>query len=224
MTFNLKRMSTIDLHTHQFKSASSIQILNTFAQDLPLPEDENIYSAGLHPWHLGLVNPDKCMEALDLSAGNENMVAIGECGLDRFITINFAIQEKYFRKQIEIAQKHCKPLIIHCVRAFPELIKLKKEYHSTIPWIIHGYQGNGATTLQLIQHHFYFSLGESLLTNQQKRNIVALIPLDHLFLETDDREIPISTMYSLASQVLKIDEDNLSRIILENYQRLFRNE
>ena len=214
-------MIEIDLHTHRLKSDSTIQILNIFAQDLPLPKDENFYSTGLHPWHIGLVNREACLEAMDQTIINKNLVAIGECGLDRSVVNDFAVQEWYFRKQIELAEKHSKPLIIHCVRAFPELIQLKKEFKSNIPWIIHGFQANQPITLQLIRHNFYFSVGESLLTTQQKKEILTLIPMDHLFLETDDRDVSISTLYALASQILNLGEEKLSDIILANFKRLF---
>ena len=217
-------MVEIDLHTHRLKSGPGIQILNTFAQDLPFADDENPYSAGLHPWHLGLVNPEVCLHSIELASLQKNMLAIGECGLDRSVATDFAMQEWYFRKQIEMAEKYSKPLIIHCVRAFPEIMKMKKEYKSTVPWIIHGFQGNQPTTLQLIQHDFHFSVGESLLTNQQKKEILTIIPPDHLFLETDDRDVSISTIYSLASQILKINQETLSGIILENFKRLFGNQ
>ena len=214
-------MVKIDIHTHRLKSEPSIQILNTFAQDLPLPDNETLYSAGLHPYHLGLVNREVCLHFMELAISNKNMVAIGECGLDRSIATDFAQQEWYFRKQIEIAEKYSKPLIIHCVRAFPEIMRLKKESKSSIPWIIHGFQANRPTTLQLITHNFYFSVGESLLTNQQKIEILPLIPTDHLFLETDDRDVSIRTVYTLASQILNIGEEMLSDIILANFKRLF---
>ena len=214
-------MVEIDLHTHRLKSEASIQILNTFAQDLPLTDNENLYSAGLHPWHLGLVNSEVCLHFIELAINNKNMVAIGECGLDRSVATDFAMQEWYFKKQIELAEKYSKPLIIHCVRAFPEIMKLKKESKSSIPWIIHGFQANRPTTLQLISHNFYFSVGESLLTNQHKIDILPLIPTDHLFLETDDRDVSIRTVYTLASQILKINEEMLSDIILANFKQLF---
>lgn len=216
-------MPEIDLHTHRLKIEPSIQILNVFAQDLPFPEGETLYSAGLHPWHIGLVNACECLCSVDQSANHTNMLAIGECGLDRSIGIDFATQEGYFKEQIEIAEKHAKPLIIHCVRAFPEIIRLKNEYHSTLPWIIHGFNGNGSTILQLIRHNFYFSVGESLLKNSQKKDLLPLIPLDNLFLETDDREIGISSIYAMAAQLLKVDEETLGGIILENFKVLFGN-
>lgn len=217
-------MEEIDIHTHQFKSDTFIQILNIFAQDLPLPTIDGYYSAGLHPWHLGLVNPEECLHSIELASLKKTMLAVGECGLDRSISTDLAIQEWYFKKQIEIAGKHAKPLIIHCVKAFPELLKIKKEQKSGIPWIIHGYQGNEQTVLQLIRHNFYFSVSEKLLNNHQKKNILTIIPTDRLFLETDDCETSINKIYSLASTILDTDKETLNGIILENFKRLFGNE
>ncbi len=217
-------MPEIDLHTHQFKSDTFLQILNIFAQDLPFPDDEILFSIGLHPWHLGLVDREACLHSIELAVQRKNMLAVGECGLDRSISTDFAVQELYFRKQIEIAEKNAKPLIIHCVRSFPDLIKLKKETKSSVPWIIHGFQGNQQSAMQLIMHGFYFSVGEKLLANDLKKHILSVLPTDRLFLETDDREISIKRIYSLASQILQVDEETLSGIILENFKRLFGNK
>jgi len=217
-------MREINLHTHQFKGEICIQIQNIFAQDLPFQNEKSYYSAGIHPWHIRLVDPEECLHLIELAAGEKNMLAVGECGLDRSIPTEFAIQELYFRKQIEIAQKHAKPLIIHCVRAFPELIKIKKETKLDIPWIIHGFQGNQQSALQLIRHDFYFSVGQSLLSNPIKSDILNHIPSNRLFLETDDKAISISEIYSLANQILKNDYEKLSGIILENFKRIFGSE
>ena len=217
-------MQKIDVHTHQRKSGTFIQILNIFAHDLPFSEGEGYFSTGLHPWHIGAVNHDECLFSIELASIQKNMLAVGECGLDRSITIDFALQEIYFRKQIEIAESHSKPLIIHCVRAFPELIKLKKEIKSTVPWIIHGFQGNQQTALQLLRHDFYFSVGEPLLSQSLKKEILSFIPFDRLFLETDDRETSIKLIYQLASQQLKIDVEMLTGIIFENFNRVFWNQ
>ncbi|OFX62180.1 MAG: hypothetical protein A2066_07100 [Bacteroidetes bacterium GWB2_41_8] len=214
-------MNKIDLHTHQLKSDSSVQILNTFAQDLPVPESEFYYSAGLHPWHINQVNPEECLNSIELSMRQKNILAVGECGLDRIVNTDFAMQQHYFKMQTAIAEKHSKPVIIHCVRAYPELIKLKNETKSSVPWIIHGFQGNQQTAQQLIRNNFYFSVGESLLLNRQKSHILALLPTDRLFLETDDRETSINEIYTLAAQILETDNEILSGIILENFERIF---
>lgn len=214
-------MYEIDIHTHQVKSEVSIRITNIFAQDLPFLNDKSYYSAGIHPWHIGLVNPEECLESIELATSQENMLAIGECGLDRLTLTDFAMQEFYFKKQTEIAQKHSKPLIIHCVRAFSELMRIKKETKSDIPWIIHGFQGNQQTALQLIKHNFHFSVGKKLLSDQRTKDILKLLPADRLFLETDDSNASISGIYSLAAQILNMSHENLIATIHENFKHLF---
>jgi len=180
-----------------------------------------LFSAGLHPWHIEKVNPEECFEAIERASDLENMLAVGECGLDRSISTDFSLQEHCFKKQIQIAVNKNKPLIIHCVRAYSDLEKLKKETKSDIPWIIHGYQGNLETTQSLIRHGFYFSVGESLLKNDSRQKILRLIPLERLFLETDDRDLSIQQVYLMAAQMLILDERILGKVIFNNFRTLF---
>lgn len=214
-------MRKIDFHTHRAHETGNIQILNVFAQDLPLDESDYFFSAGLHPWHIGKVNPEECFRAINRAAELKNMLAVGECGLDRSIDVDFALQEWCFKQQIQLAENHRKPLIIHCVRAYSDLIKLKKEAKSGLPWIIHGYRGNLETTLSLIGHEFYFSVGEKLLNDKTKHDIFRSIPIERLFLETDESEWSIAEIYSMAAQILKIDENELTQILANNFKAIF---
>jgi len=214
-------MQQIDLHTHQIKKTGSLQIQNVFAQDLPFDEPDQYFSAGLHPWHILKVNVEECFRAIDCVAEQKNMLAVGECGLDRLIMTDFALQKWCFEQQIKLANDHCKPLIIHCVRSFSDLIKHKKENKSGVPWIIHGFRGNLETTQSLIKHEFYFSIGEPLLRDKNKLDVVRSIPVERLFLETDESEVSISEIYSLAAQILAVDETILTRIIANNFKNVF---
>lgn len=216
-------MNLIDIHTHRANDALSIQILNVFAQDLFEVERDSPFSAGLHPWDIDLVNPEECIKTIERFAVQKNMLAIGECGLDRIISTDFALQERYFRQQIEIAEKFLKPLIIHCVRAYSDLMKFKKASKSDLPWIIHGYAGNLDITQSLIRHNFYFSAGERLLKDSRKHDVLRAIPPDRLFLETDDGDTSITEIYSMAAQVLNIDQDTLTQFITDNFKRIFGN-
>lgn len=216
-------MQQINLHTHQINSGTNIQILNVFAQNLPFSMTDQFFSAGLHPWHIGKVDPDNCLLAIEKATVHENLLAIGECGLDRSIEEIFAVQELYFKMQVKIAEKYLKPLIIHCVRAYPDLIRMKKELKSDLPWIIHGYNGNLETTKSLNRHDFYFSVGESFLTDERKRESFLEIPFDHLFFETDDSEISIQKIYLFATQILKTNEDLLTAAIFNNFKAIFEN-
>ena len=216
-------MKLIDIHTHRANDALSIQILNVFAQDLFEVERDSPFSAGLHPWDIDLSNPEECIKTIERFAVQKNMLAIGECGLDRIISTDFALQERYFRQQIEIAEKFRKPLIIHCVRAYSDLMKFKKASKSDLPWIIHGYAGNLDITQSLIMHNFYFSAGERLLKDSRKHDVLRAIPPDRLFLETDDGDTSIAEIYSMAAQVLNIDQETLTQFITDNFKRIFGN-
>ncbi len=218
-------MKYIDLHTHQLNNeGEDIQILNVFAQDLPETEPEYFFSAGLHPWHIDQVNAADCFQAIERVSVNKNMLAVGECGLDRSKPTDFALQEYCFRKQIKLAEEHSKPLIIHCVRAYSDLLKIKKETKSDLPWIIHSYRGNPETTRKLIRHGFCFSAGEILLKDISLQNVFRMIPTERIFLETDDREISIRKIYLFAAQILKIDEELLIETICNNFKTHFGND
>ncbi|BBE20756.1 deoxyribonuclease YjjV [Aquipluma nitroreducens] len=214
-------MQLINLHTHLADKTGNPQIVNVFAQELTHNQPDFLFSAGLHPWHIGKVNVEECFEAIDRASAQKNMLAVGECGLDRLIEIDFALQEWCFKRQVLIANNRRKPLIIHCVRAYSDLIKYKKENKSDLPWIIHGYRGNWETTSSLNKHDFYFSVGEQLLKDESKHDIFRSIPIERLFLETDDRNISIDEIYSLATQILKIDENELAQIIASNFKTIF---
>lgn len=214
-------MNYIDLHTHQNYNPEIIQICNVFAQNAGKNSVKGFFSVGLHPWHFAEVNLESCFENIEQSTSNKNMLAVGECGLDKVIQTDFSLQEQYFRRQAEIAEKAHKPLIIHCVRAYPDIIKLKKEIKSSVPWIIHGFNANKETIRQLLNHGFYFSVGENLLKDDPKIEIFRMIPIGRLFLETDNSEISIQKIYFFAAQMLEMTVGELSGIISNNFKMLF---
>jgi len=214
-------MQKINLHTHRLIIGDDIQVLNVFAQDLPLVESDQFYSTGLHPWHIGKVNEEACFQAIELAAKQKNMLAVGECGLDRAIETAYEIQELNFIRQKDIAVKYTIPLIIHGVRAYSDLLKLKKATRSDIPWILHGYNGNQETTLNLIRNGFYFSIGEALLKNEMKHELFRTIPIERIFFETDNLEIPIHQIYFIASQLLGFEEEDLAESIFSNFKTVF---
>ena len=214
-------MQYIDFHTHLLREEDNIAIRNVFAQDLVNFSPEYLFSAGLHPWHIGMVDLEDCFWRIVQSSEMKNMLAVGECGLDRSVTTDFALQERCFKIQINIAETFSKPLIIHCVRAYSDLIKIKKETKTAVAWIVHGFNENQQIAKSLIDQGFYFSLGEQFLKSNLKREVFKSIPLNRLFLETDDREIAIDQMYNLAADILQIDREILSQVIVSNFEMLF---
>lgn len=169
------------------------------------------YSVSLHPWTLTLEKLNQAVDFISQNHSEKYFIAIGECGLDKVCDTPFELQAKAFRHIIELSEKYEKPLIIHCVKAFDELISFKKEFHSKQTWIIHGFRGNPTQAQQLIQQGFCLSFGS-------KHNIetIKTVPLGAIFAETDDSDSSIEEVYRLISFELNISTNMLSRQIQDN--------
>ena len=149
--------------------------------------------------------------------------AIGECGLDRACDSDFELQREVFIKQIELSEQYHKPLIIHAVRSYPDIIAIRKETKSNQPWIIHGFNGNEHSTEQLLRHDgIYLSLGDVLFKNEKRaERLLDIIPSDRLFLETDVAERSIVEVYEKASLLSGVATDILRKDIFDNFVKIF---
>ena len=153
------------------------------------------------------------------------LLGIGECGLDKAIACDLAVQLEVFISQIGLAEKFRKPLIIHCVRAYNELLQCKKHSRSSVPWIIHGFTGKPELARQLIRQGFYLSFGPALLHDKSNLcKVLAEMPLDRLFLETDAAEVSISEIYAGAAKTLGLELETLQQQLLSNFHRVFFHE
>lgn len=216
----------IDIHTHnQTPEEGVLKIINA-PQSLDLSEQASShFSLGLHPWYLDKNTIERDFEKLEQNAKKQQVVMIGECGLDRNIDIDLAFQTEVFIQQIQLAERLQKPVIIHCVRAFPEIIAIKKKLNPSIPMIIHGFNNNPQVFQQLIKHQFYISLGSALLNpNSNASKIITMIPKEKLFLETDDKNCTISSIFVAASIHVGAEIVILQEIIINNFNRIFRNQ
>ena len=122
---------------------------------------------------------------------------------------------------IRLSESYKKPMIIHCVRAYSEIIEMRKKTKATRPWVIHGFNSSVDTMMQLLRHDIYISLGEILYRNEnQAVKILKNIPLDRLFLETDVSGRDIRDVYAKAAGLMGCEIDFLCKQIFENYGRL----
>ncbi len=202
-------MNLFNLHTHYPSVSPNEIVIQDFSAEQILSSP--YYSISLHPWTLDSNKPSQTTEAIKLKEKDHNFVALGECGLDKLCPTPFEFQFSAFRLMIELSEKYNKPLIIHCVKAFDEIIALKKEFQSKQTWIIHGFRGNPMQALQLIKQGFYLSFGP-----KHNSETIKLIPLGAIFAETDDSGDSIDSVYRLIASELNISVDDLARIILDN--------
>ena len=209
----------INIHTHHLGTENEITIYNNrflFNREI---KTEKLFSIGIHPYDINLVDENSFKE-LEKNLSDKNCKAIGECGLDKLKNTDFKSQKIILQKQLELALKYNKPLIIHCVKAFDELIELCKPFENKIQLIIHGYNKSEELALQLISKGFYLSLNHTIF-NKENFDFTKL-PINKLFFETDDYTlISISEVYKTASIKLKMDVNELKEKIYSNFNLLF---
>jgi TatD DNase family protein len=212
-----------NIHSHIATAADEISIYN--APDNFTENSNRFISIGLHPWNIDTINVSDRIELIRKCASAKNVLAIGECGLDKLIHTDLKIQEELFKQQILIAETVKKPMIIHCVKSFDTLIRIKKEMKVTVPMIIHGYNNNKQIAEQLSANNFYFSFGKALLkTGSNASKILPGIPEDKLFFETDDEDIPVKSIFEKAAGHRQTDVLQLKEIVYNNFKHIFSHE
>ncbi len=211
----------INIHTHNEIAGENERIIFNFLikDKHSIHQLQPFSSIGIHPWHITDEN-ENLLATVEKNARHENVFAIGEIGLDRACNIPFDQQKRTFEKQIAIAGKVKKPVIIHCVKAYPDIISVKKQTNSQVPWIIHGFNGNLQIAHQLLKHKCYLSFGEFLLKYQKLQEVFKQIPLEKIFFETDEADIHIKQVYEKAAHLLAISVSTLQKQMQTNFSTL----
>ena len=213
-------MIFFNLHTHVCTNQTDVlELVNQYPQEF----DGSVpnYSIGIHPWYIVEDQIDSDLQIIESKLTTDNCLAVGECGLDQKIEISIALQQMVFEKQVDLAEKYRKPVIIHCVGAFQELIAIKKKLNVTVPMIIHGFSKNIEVANQMLNNGFYLSFGKKLILNTEFEAVFNSIPNDRLFLETDTFEQNITAVYALAAKYKKIEVAEMQAIINTNFDTIF---
>jgi TatD DNase family protein len=216
-------MQFLNLHTHKFTNQDTVlELVNQYPQefDTAIP----FYSIGIHPWYIDEQRLDADLRMIESKLQVSNCLALGECGLDKRIEIPLELQQMVFEKQLLLAQHYKKPVIIHCVAAFQEVISIKKRLKITVPMIIHGFSKNKQVAKELIDNGFYISFGKYLLRNPDLEIVFVSIPNDRFFLETDTVEEEIEEIYALAAHYKNWSMDELQQQIKSNFAVVFKTQ
>jgi len=214
-------MEFFNFHTHQFTNQSNVlELVNQYPNEFDT--SISFYSIGIHPWYIvdDRINAD--LKIIEEKLQTENCLALGECGLDKRIAIPLEQQILVFEKQLALAEKYKKPVVIHCVAAFQEVIEIKKKMKISVPMIIHGFSKNSQLANQLIAAGFYLSFGKYLLRNPELKTVFQTVPNDRFLLETDTIEESIQQVYDLAAEYKNITIKELQEVISSNFERIFR--
>jgi len=214
-------MEFFNFHTHRYTSQATIlELVNQYPQEFngSFP----FYSIGIHPWYISESRLAEDLKIIEEKLQTSNCLAIGECGLDKKIEVSLELQRSVFEKQLALAEKYKKPVVIHCVAAFQEIIAIKKKMQISVPMVIHGFSKNSQIAEQLIKEGFYISFGKYLLKNPGLKTVFQNIPNDRFFLETDTIEENIEQVYDIAAKYKDITIRELQNIISSNFENVFQ--
>lgn len=206
-----------DIHTH--KHFTQEAIINASLNDMPLNKDF-YYSIGLHPWNLNIYNIEDTLKNIEsLASSADNIIAIGECGLDSNINIPLEIQLYVFERHILLSEKLKKPLIIHCVKRSDDILRLHKKYNPNMPWIFHGFRSNINVLKNIIKHdNIYISIGEKF-----NAETILNIPDEKILIETDESELTIEYISKKVAEARKQSHESFLEIINKNTSIIFKN-
>ncbi|MGO4937636.1 TatD family hydrolase [Fundicoccus sp. Sow4_H7] len=118
-----------------------------------------------------------------------NVYMLGEIGLDYYWdTSAKSVQEKVFRRQINIAKEHNLPITIHNRDATADVYRiLKEEGVPKAGGIMHSFGGSPQEASQFLDlgMHLSFSGVLTFKKSEDVRQAAQLVPLDRLLIETD---------------------------------------
>jgi TatD DNase family protein len=217
-------MNYIDIHTHTYYHDPEVTlVLNLFPDEPEKLELPALFSVGLHPWHVNELTWEKQAERVRISLDDKKVIAAGEAGLDKTVDNSYETQQLAFHAQLAAAESAKKPLIIHCVRSYSELLAFRKKSDLSLPWIFHWFNADEQIARELLRKNCYLSFGHMLFNEQSKAfRVFRTVNLQHVFLETDDAGYSIQQVYEKAAAIRNAKTTDLKTQILDNFGRCFQ--
>lgn len=213
----------------------SIEGMHALEQEFP----ENCFAMmGLHPCSVD-ENWESVLEIIKQHAYSRKYAAIGEIGIDLYWDrTHVEAQKEAFRQQIRWAKELQIPIVIHARDSFSEIYEvLDQENDEQLSGIFHCFTGT-AEDVEKVKSYggFYFGIGGVITYKKSELpEVLPLIPLDRLLLETDAPYLPpvpyrgkrnesaylVHTAEKIA-EILGLPLSEIERITTENAMRLFQ--
>ena len=197
---------------------------------------DNVYAALGYFYSVADEITDEDIFLLDGQLENDNVIAVGEIGLDYYYTKDNADKQKeLFEKMLDLAQKHSLPVIVHSRKSMQDTFDILKK-HDVIG-SMHCYQGSAEMAQEFIKLGFYMGIGGPITHNNNKkiRKTVKKIGVNHIIVETDspyltpeekrgEKNTPLNLKYIIRKLAEELDmtESQVMEITAENAKKLFK--
>lgn len=196
----------------------------------------NAYPAfGVHPMHADLLTPEALSE---LRLRSRTATAIGEIGLDYALPFpSKQLQQTAFRAQLEVAIEAKLPVLIHCRKAFPDLLRiLRDEGIGEGGGVMHAFSGSVETARHCLRLGLHISIAGSVTYDNARRPVEVArdLPSDRILLETDAPDLPpvphrgilnrpayLAAIARRVADIRGVSLEVLARLTTANAKRLF---
>ena len=210
-------MEILDIHSHHegaqaVMSLSAVDLASKYAAAEEVALNPNqAYSVGIHPWDTAGAIDEKAWAILEALATRPEVVAIGECGVDTLKGGPMFKQLLTFKRQLSLAEKVGKPMIIHDVKGHDILIGLHRDLAPKVKWAIHGFRYKPTVAEMFTSRGIYLSMGERF-----NADTLRAVPRELLLAETDESATPIAAIVATLSEACGSD---LTPTLLANAAR-----
>jgi TatD DNase family protein len=203
-----------------------IEISKKFENVLPM--------IGIHPSEIdNFKNED--LNQLEDFIKKEKIIGIGEIGLDYTYKTDKNKQKEIFEKQLQLAEKYKLPVVLHIRETFNDIFEILKKFKVIPIW--HSCTGNLEEVEKFLEYGGFISFsGIITFKNANRlREIVKIVPLERIFLETDSPYLTpepyrgkinepayIKFVYQKVAEIKNIEIEKVSNIIRNNFENLFK--
>ena len=228
----------IDRIENQLEGIVSIGFdLESSQKSVALAKKYNFIHAvvGVHPVDISKYNDEVEKEIEKLALNEEKVVAIGEIGLDyHWMADPKDVQAEGFRKQMALAERVKKPVVIHTREALQDTLDILAEFPN-VGGILHCYPGSYEAAKPFLDRYF-LGIGGTLTfkNNKKTKELVEVLPLEKIVIETDcpyltpvpfrgKRNEPIYTSY-VAEEIARIKNISVEEVIkitTENAKKIY---
>lgn len=192
---------------------------------------------GYHPSQTRYIDPQDIEAALAPVLSDEKVIGVGEMGMDFHWDFGSAIEQKnVFMAQIETANRHSLPIIVHNRKASKDVLAVLQDCRPEYGGIMHCFDSDLDTAISALDLGMYISFAGNLTfkRNQYLRELIRAIPIDKLLLETDSPYLTpepkrgqpnnpanIEHIYACAAAARNISVDKIVHAVRANTQQLF---
>jgi TatD DNase family protein len=214
----------VNVHTHVKPDVNALCVQHVNASEFVPGNTDEMYSVGFHPWYIEESTWKEKYKKLQKEVSDNSVVAIGESGLDKVCDTPFPLQLEVFSAMIDLSETVQKPLIIHCVRAFNEIVECSKKFQPKQRWIIHGFNRNQNIASSLLEQNIILSFGtEVLKENSPALEVLKSVSIDSFFLESDTSELKMELIYERAAMLRNESIEALKESLYTNFKSIFKN-